>query len=215
MRRNSLPFFLLAGILILTLVSMPVLAYSADAVRYYDQGNALLKAKDYPGAIAAFDNATAVEPGYYEAWNAKADALNKNKQYNVALTASDKAISLNPQYVQGWLNRGTILYMLGRYDDEQKAYDQAITIEPTNATAWFFKGFSLGGMKKYDEAIAAFDKVKSLDPSYPRLDYYRQMAVQMRDDESPFSTKNLFYIIGAAVVIIGAAAWYLAVRKQY
>jgi len=215
MRRNFLPFLMLAGILCLALTSMPVLAYSADAIRYYDQGNALVKVKDYPGAIAAFDNATSREPGYVEAWNAKADALNKNKQHNLALIASDTVISLNPQYVQGWLNRGTILYMLGRYEDEQKAYDTAIAIEPTNTTAWFFKGFSLGGMKKYDEAIAAFDKVKSLDPSYPRLDYYRQMAVQMRDDESPFSTKNLFYIIGAAVVIIGAAVWYLAVRKQY
>ena len=215
MRRKNLPFILLAGILGLAIISMPVLAYSADAVRYYDEGNALFKTKDYAGAIAAYGNATALEPGYYEAWNALADALNKNKQYNNALIASDKAISLNPQYLQGWLNRGTILYMLGQYEDEQKAYDTAITIDPSNTSAWFFKGFSLAGMKKYDEAIAAFDKVKSLDPSYPRLDYYRQMAVQMRDDESPFRAANIFYVVVIAVIVIGAVVWYRAVKKEY
>jgi len=215
MRRNFLPYIMLAGILGLALLSVPVLAYSADATRYYDQGNALFKVKDYAGAINAYNNATALEPGFYEAWNAKADAMNKDKQYNNALIASDTAISLNPQYLQGWLNRGTILYMLGRYEDEQKAYDTAIAIDPTNTSAWFFKGFSLGGMKKYDEAIAAFDKVKSLDPNYPRIDYYRSLAVSMRDDESPFSMKNMFYIVLVGVVVIGAAAWYLAVRKQY
>jgi tetratricopeptide (TPR) repeat protein len=215
MRRNFIPYFILACILSLALLIVPVLAYSADAVKYYEQGNALFSTKNYADAAAAYDNATALEPGFYEAWNARADALNKDKQYNNALIASDRAISLNPQYLQGWLNRGTILYMLGRYDDEQKAYDKAIAIEPTNTTAWFFKGFSLGGLKKYDEAIAAFDKVKSLDPNYPRIDYYRQLAVSMRDDESPFSMKNMFYIIIVAVVIIGASAWYLAVRKKY
>jgi tetratricopeptide (TPR) repeat protein len=215
MRRNFHPHLFLAGILCLALFCVPVLAYSSDAVKFYDQGNALFATKNYTAAAAAYDNAIALEPGYYEAWNAKADALNKDKQYNNALAASDRAISLNPRYLQGWLNRGTILYMLGRYEDEQKAYDTAIEIDPTNTTAWFFKGFSLGGMKKYDEAIAAFDKVKALDPKYPRIDYYRDMAVQMRDQESPFSMQNLFYIIAGAVIIIGAAAWYLAVRKEY
>jgi len=215
MKRSILPYFFLACILCLALFCMPALAYSANAVTFYDQGNALFATKNYTAAAAAYDSAIALEPGYYEAWNAKADALNKAKQFNNALAASDQALSLNPQYLQGWLNRGTILYMLGRYDDEQKAYDQAIAIDPTNSTAWFFKGFSLGGMKKYDEAIAAFDKVKSLDPNYPRIDYYRDMAVQMRNLESPFSMQNLFYIIAGAVIIIGAAAWYLAVRKKY
>jgi len=215
MRRTFIPFYILAAVLSLAVLTMPVLAYSADAVRYYEEGNALFAAKNYPGAIAAYENATILEPGYYEAWNAEADALNKNKQYNNALIASDKAIALNPQYLQGWLNRGTILYMLGRYEDEQKAYDTAIAIDPSNTSAWFFKGFSLGGMKKYDEAIAAFDKVKSLDPTYPRLDYYRQMAVQMRDDESPFKMSNIFYVVVIAVAVIGAIVWYRAVRKEY
>ncbi|WP_321508305.1 tetratricopeptide repeat protein [uncultured Methanoregula sp.] len=215
MRRTFLPYFILAGILCFALISVPALAYSADAVRDYDAGNSFFNVKNYTAAIAAYDNAVTLEPGYYEAWNAKADALNKDKQYNNALIASDQVISLNPQYLQGWLNRGTILYMLGRYEDEQKAYDTAIALDPTNTSAWFFKGFSLGGMKKYDEAIAAFDKVKSLDPGYPRIDYYRDLAVQMRDQVSPFSLQNMIYIIGASVIIIGAAAWYFAVRKQY
>jgi tetratricopeptide (TPR) repeat protein len=215
MRRCFFQYFIPAAIMSLIFICIPAHAYSADAIRYHNEGNELINEKNYSRAITAFDNAIALEPGYYEAWNNKADALNKNNQSDEALIASDHAISLNPQYVQGWINRGTILYMLKRYDEELKAYDTAISIEPTNTTAWFFKGFSLGGMEKYDEAIAAFDKVRSLDPDYPRLDIYRQMAVQKRDAERPFYIKNPLIPIVVAIGTISALVWYLSVKKKH
>ena len=94
----------------------------------YDTGHALIASGNYTDAVLAFDHATAIEPGYFEAWNEKADALNRAKQYNDALEASDQTVLINPNYVQGWINRGYILYNLGRYDDELKAYERARSI---------------------------------------------------------------------------------------
>jgi tetratricopeptide (TPR) repeat protein len=198
----------------LSCICIPVLAYSGDAIGWFEQGNALIKTKNYSEAIVVYDKAITLEPDYFEAWNAKADALNRAQQFTEALAASDRVIALNPNYVQGWINRGYILYNLGRYDEELKAYDTAINIDPASPDAWFNKGYSLAGMKRYDEAIAAFDKVQALDPSYPNLAANRCIAEQSRNVNTPFYIKNAYALGVAAIFVIGAIVWYVAVRKK-
>jgi tetratricopeptide (TPR) repeat protein len=156
-----------------------------------------------------------LEPSYFEAWNGKADALNRAGNFTEALAASDQVIARKPDYVQGWINRGYILYNLGRYDEELNAYETAIRINPKSAAAWFNKGYSLAGMKRYDEAIAAFDKVRALDPTYPNLEANRRIAEQSRDAITPFYVKYAAPLGVAALFIIGALVWYIAVRKKY
>jgi len=169
----------------LSFISIPVVAYSNDATRWFEQGNAFVKNKSYTEAIQAYDKAIALEPSYSEAWNGKADALNRNKQFIPALEASDRVLALKPDFIQGWINRGYILYNLGRYDEELKAYETAITIDPASPVAWFNKGYSLAGLKRYDEAIAAFDRVQALDPTYPNLAANKRIAEQNRDAATP------------------------------
>jgi tetratricopeptide (TPR) repeat protein len=205
-------FFVL---LLLTLCTLPALAYSPDATDWYAQGNSLMKNKNYTLAIAAYDHATSLAPDYYEAWNGKADALNRAQQFNEALAASDTALSLHPAYGQGWINRGYILYNLGRFDDELTAYETAISIDPSNPDAWFNKGYSLAGMKRYDEAIAVFDKVQSLDPDYPNLAANRRIAEQNRDAATPWYVKNAFTLGIIVLFAIGAIAWFIEVRKKH
>jgi tetratricopeptide (TPR) repeat protein len=202
------------------------------------QGNTLLQSGNYSAAVSAYDHAISLEPGYYEAWNAKADALNRaaysDARFNQtvltgALAASNTSLSIDPVYTQGWINRGQILYNVGLfyenqvhdintsdeyYNDELLAYNKAIEIDPNNADAWFNKGFALGGMERYDEAIAAFDKVQSINPQYPRIAYYRTMAEQLRDAATPFYIRYAFVIIAVIVVAAGAVLWFVAVREK-
>jgi len=194
---------------------MPVLAYSSEAIQWYDRGIMNLEAKNYSLAVQAYDHAITLEPGYFEAWNAKADALNREGNYSEAFAASGQVITLRPDYVKGWMNRGFILYNLGRYEEELRAYQTAAGIDPSSPDAWFNIGYSLAGMKRYDEAIAAFDKVQALDPAYPHLAANRRIAEQNRDSSTPF---YLRYAPAAAVTIIiigGMVVWYRAVRKKY
>ena len=228
---------ILASFLLLAFC-MPVSAYSSDASVWFTQGNALLQSGNYTEAVSAYDHAISLEPDYYEAWNGEADALNRaaysDDRFNQplltdALTASNKSLSINPLYAQGWINHGQILYNIGLfyekqvrdihtadeyYNDQLSAYNKAIEIDPDNTEAWFNKGFALGGMERYDEAIAAFDKVQTIDPAYPRLAYYRNMAVQLRDAATPFYIKNAFAIIAVIIVAAGAVLWFVAVRKE-
>jgi tetratricopeptide (TPR) repeat protein len=169
------------AIIFLYCICIPVIAYTTDATGFFRQGNAFMGNKSYSDAIVAYDKAIAIEPGYFEAWNGKADALNRAQQFTDALVASDQALKIRPDYVQGWINRGYILYNLGLYDEELKAYETAIAIDPASPEAWFNKGYSLAGLKRYDEAIAAFNKVEALNPTYPNLAANKRIAEQSRD----------------------------------
>lgn len=217
------------AVLILCTCCIPVLAYSPEAVRFYEQGNSSVSAGNPSAAVPAFDQAIALEPTYYEAWDAKADALNRAGQFSDALSASDKALAINPRYVQGWINRGLILYNIGYVYEDQKqdltraneyynqqllAFEKAVALDPTNADAWFSKGYALAGMKRYDEAIAAFDKVKELRPDYPKIEQNRNIAQQLKDSTTPAYVKFAPVIAGLVVILAGLLVWYVFLREK-
>jgi len=217
------------AVLILCTFCFPVLAYSPGATQWYAQGNAAIAAGNNTAAIIAFDQAIALEPTYFEAWDGKADALNRDGQFSDALTASDRALGINPDYVQGWINRGQILYNIGYYYEDQKqdltkaneyynqqllAFEKAISLDPASADAWFNKGYALAGMKRYDEAIAAFDKVKEINPEYPKIDQNKKIAQQLRDQATPDYMKFLPVVAMIAVIIIGIAIWFVFLKEK-
>jgi tetratricopeptide (TPR) repeat protein len=196
----------LIALFIITSLCIPACAHSADATNLYNAGRDRTESGNYTGAIAAYKNAIALEPSYFEAWDGLADALNRDGQFNDALAASNRSLEINPDYVQGWINRGQILYNIGyRYEDvahdtaaadtlyaeQLAAFEKAIALDPNSAEAWFNKGYALAGMQRYDEAIAAFDKVNVIDPAYPNLQKNREIAVLLRDKTgaSPVTTR--------------------------
>lgn len=218
-----------AVIVSVLLICPPSMAYSPAAVDSYNRGLNLTEQGNYTLAVASFENAVSLEPGYFEAWNGIADALNRNSQFEEALSASNRSLMINPDYVEGWINRGQILYNMGyKYEDvahntamadelyaeQLDAFDKAISINPQNADAWFNKAYALAGMKRYDEAIADFDKVATLDPAYPNLAANRKIAVQLRDASTPVYANYLLPIAVAVIAVIGAGIWYFMKRKE-
>jgi tetratricopeptide (TPR) repeat protein len=204
--RRIIPLFLLAFFF----ASIAAAAPSGDAAGLVAQGDALIKAKNYSEALAAYDQAISLDENNFLAWNGKADALNRAHRFTEALAVSDTALALEPKNTSGWINRGYILYNLGRYEDELKAYETAISLEPDNAQAWFNKGYSLAGMTRYNEAIAAFDKVQALQPDYPNLPANRRIAEQLRDTSKPvyITYAPVFAGILFSGVIIGGYCIY-------
>jgi tetratricopeptide (TPR) repeat protein len=212
--RKDLFLPIVVTVLLALLLTLPVSAYSREAVILYDTGHTLIGAGNYTDAVFALDRAIAIEPGFFEAWNEKADALNRAQQYNDALRASDQALSINPDYVQGLINRGYILYNTGQYEDEMKAYERAIEIDPTSAEAWFNQGYALAGMGRYDEAIRSFDHVAELDPMYPNLQANRDIAVKNRNASTPFVVRYAPALALFCFLIFGFGWWIYSKRKR-
>jgi tetratricopeptide (TPR) repeat protein len=227
MERQSVKLIFI--VIVLFFLSIPVAAYSNEAVNSYNQGNAFIAAGNLTEAAAAYQHAINVSPDYYEAWNGLADVLNRDRQYSKALIVSNISLSINSSYSDAWINRGLILYNLGyvyqnqlndsqtadeMYNLQLQAFNNAITVDPTNAEAWFNKGYALGGLKRYDEAIAAFDQVKALDPNYPNLVENRQIAVELRDAAEPFYIRYAFPLVIGVIACLGIIGWYIIARKK-
>lgn len=223
MRIPYLAFLAVLSLILTAVFSVPAQAYSTQAVRYFSEGNDLVASENYPQAVSAFDQALALEPAYYEAWDGKADALNRAGEFSEALAASTKALAINPRYARGWINRGQILYNIGYYyEDQQKdmakadryyteqllAFEKAVQLDPSSAEAWFNKGYALAGMKRYDEALAAFDTVESLDPAYPNLPLSRKQATVLRDAATPLYVRYALPLAGVLVILAAVAGWF-------
>ena len=217
-------FFFISALLVIS----PSAAYSPEAVALYDQGVTLLDGGNYSLAAGSFEQAIQLEPGYFEAWNGKADALNRAKEYSGALAASNSSIRINPAYVKGWINRGQILYSLGfmyedqfhdtktadtYYHEQLNAFERATALDPENAEAWFNKGYALCGMGRCQEGILAFERVEELDPGYPYLEGNINNARILAESQKPFYVKYYGWL--ALLVLLGAGiCWWAYSRKK-
>lgn len=220
---------LLGFLVLLALTCIPAAAYSEEATRAFDEGNDLVLAEDYSGAIASYDRAILLEPGYYEAWDRKADALNRAGELSEAQKAVEKSLEINPEYVRGWINRGQILYNIGYYyedvvGDPKKAeeyyldqllsFEQAIQLEPGNAEARFNRGYALAGMRRYDEALAEFARVRNLDPAYPNLALSEKQARVLRDAATPWNIHYAIPLAALVLIVILIIAYFMLVRQR-
>lgn len=227
--RSRCPALVLLIFLALALTCTPALGYTPEAVAWYGKGNTFVATDNLTEAIDAYDHAIALDPAYYEAWDARADALNRDGRFSDALESSSEALAINASYLPGWINRGQILYNIGYVYEDQKndpvkaseyyqqqvqAFEKAIAIDPSNADAWFNKGYALAGLKQYNEALAAFDKVKELDPAYPKIDKNRQIAQQLKDAATPAYVRFAPIIVGIAAVLIGLVFWFFFLREK-
>jgi tetratricopeptide (TPR) repeat protein len=217
---------------------LPVTADPTDAAGWYAAGENLTAQNNYTLALQAYDQAIALDPSFAAAWNGRADVLNRAHRYtqdplatlNLALTASDKALALNATSVPFWINRGQILYNIGYYykdtlgdkdtaakyyNDQLAAFEKATALEPDNADAWFNRAYALCGMGRCSEGVEDFKRVQQLDPDYPHIQGNLENAEKLAAVQTPFYVKYAFGIVAGVIVIIGAALWYISVRKKY
>ena len=94
------------------------------------QGCTLCQAEKYAEAIAAFDQAIALDPNYCQAWNNRGNVLGGLKRYAEALASYDRAVAIQPNYHQAWFNRGLLLAEMMAYGNALASYERAIAIHP-------------------------------------------------------------------------------------
>jgi len=236
---RSRTIILVIFLLALSIVTFPPAASApTDAAGWYATARTLTDQGNYTEALQAYDQAIALDPTYAEAWNGRADVLNRANRYtndplatlNLALEASNRSLELNASSATAWINHGQILYNIGFYYQDQlndkttagkyyneqlDSFNNAISVEPDNAEAWFNKAYALCGMGRCNEGVVAFQKVEQLDPTYPNLEANLNIAEKLAATETPFYIKYDVEIVLAAIVLVGAALWFIAVRKKY
>lgn len=98
-----------------------------------EQGNALVKAGDYAGALTAYSAAMVLgQAGSSKAALFTNRALCKMKMGDLegALADCNACLALDPNFVRGYERRGDALVSLGRVDEAKKAFVKGLEIEP-------------------------------------------------------------------------------------
>jgi tetratricopeptide (TPR) repeat protein len=154
-------------------------------------------ADGYRRAVAAFEQAIALDPGYaaayaglavaevYAADSAETEAENAAAKQR-ALAAADKAIALAPDLADGYVARGWMRSnFTWDWTGAQADLRRALEIDPSDSTVQRRYGQLLGSQGRLPEAIAAVRKSVALDPlsspPWGNLGFYLTAAGQ-RDE---------------------------------
>jgi Flp pilus assembly protein TadD len=97
-------------------------ASGGSSQQLYKDGRALLQLDQFAAASAKFTQASTLDPGNPQVWNALGYCHLRQKNYKEALEAFDKAIALNPRYQNAFENRSAVKRLLG--DDSGSARDR-------------------------------------------------------------------------------------------
>jgi tetratricopeptide (TPR) repeat protein len=136
------------------------------AAQHCHLGDVLRQRKRLPEAIAAYRQAIAIKPDFFEALNNLGIALRDFGQLDEAIAAHQSAVALEPQNPRAWNNLGVALSAKEEPADAILAYRRAIDLRPRYAQAFHNLGKALAVQGRFEEAIASFRRAIELEPDF-------------------------------------------------
>ncbi len=130
-------------------------AYSQSIV----QGDELLEAGDYEGALRMYDAVIAKNPdlAQKDVWYNRGIAQNVLGRYQDASQSFDRVLAMAPGDSLALGQKGSALLGLGRYDAALYYTDQALVQNSDSEWIWNNRGIALKNLGQHKEARAAFD----------------------------------------------------------
>lgn len=140
------------------------------AVSHYKEGVVLYaRDKDYPAAIAAFDQAIAIDDALPYVWNDRGICYRETGDYTHALKSSLRAVELAPESPQCLFTLGETLEQIGVMYHSSKYLDSAIQTFrmvlsqlPNNADAWSHIAICYKEMGNADESKFYLDRARDI-----------------------------------------------------
>ncbi|MBN2002987.1 MAG: tetratricopeptide repeat protein [Anaerolineae bacterium] len=156
---------------------------AAQEVENYINYAALLSASgDYEGAVAACNQAIALDDTVPEAYFNRGISYARLKRYKDALSDLSRAIELRPDYAAAYYNRGNVYDDLGDKDKALADYSQTLELDPQYLKAYNNRGYIYVDRGEYEKALAEFSQAIQLDPKFPDP-YYNRAAVYLMQNE--------------------------------
>jgi protein O-GlcNAc transferase len=143
-----------------------------------NRGNMLRQQRRYHEALASYEQAIVLAPGYAEALLSRGNVLQELRRFEEALASYERVISLRPDYADAFYNRGIALMHLNRLDEALASYDGAAAINPNYVRAYNNRGNVFQVMRRFEEALASYDQAIAVKPDYVDALYNRGMVLQ-------------------------------------
>jgi Tetratricopeptide repeat/Glycosyltransferase family 9 (heptosyltransferase) len=112
-----------------------------NAIKFINRGLTLLTLKRFEEAIAANEEALAIDSGHAQAYSNRGIALCEIERCEEAVASFDRGLAVTPRYAEAWSNRGVALLKLRRFDEALASYAQALAIDPGYAEAHYNEAY--------------------------------------------------------------------------
>lgn len=166
----------------------------SPALAWFYQGRSHGNLGDYEAAIAAFDQAIAIDPEQAETWTEQGGILEILQRPTEALTSYTQAATLNPESSRALVGQCTTLNQLQRYEDALAACQQALQgdgdwWQPGAAQSWSEQAQALAGAGMLEEALAAANRAIGIRGGYAeawnnRSVVFWYLGIQAEADEA-------------------------------
>lgn len=159
-------------------VSSPQSTVLDAAKRLVVEGNELEDAGRLEEALAKYDLAADIAPGYASAHLNRGNIFGMVSQPEFAAQAYQQAIALQPNFAAAHFNLGNSLVELNNLSGALEAYEHATRYKPNFADAWIAKGNVLGDMGQHDSALSSYGRALVLVPGHAQI--YRNSGLTLR-----------------------------------
>ena len=139
------------------------LAIKPDPQVLSDLGLVQAALGDPAAALASYDEALALEPGWAETHCRRGDVLRGVGRADEAVAAYDRALAASPAFAQALNNRGLALMALDRPDEALASYDRALAARPDHVLAHCNRGRALHALGRTEQALQSYERALELD----------------------------------------------------
>ena len=150
------------GLLLLT----PKIWKAVRALKFYNEGNALIEAGEYEASISAFDKALSHRSDFAQAWTNRGFAQGKLSRHLEKFSSCVQATDVAPDFAEAWNCRGLSRFDLKQYEQALEEYNKAIAVDADFYRGWFNKGQVLLKLGQPREAENATREVLRIKPDY-------------------------------------------------
>jgi tetratricopeptide (TPR) repeat protein len=139
--------------------------------RLIERGNALYQAGRLAEALAAYEQALAIDSALPQAWNNRGLALQGLKRYDEALASYKSALNVKQDFADALSNCGFALLELKRPAEALEWLEAALVAQPRSPIALTNRGNALFQLGRLEDALESHQRALRIDPRFAGAQY--------------------------------------------
>lgn len=152
--------------------------------KYFQEGNALFKQKDYMGAIKSLSQAISSNSKFAKAYRGRGNSYAAIKDYSKAIEDYNEVIRLEPNDSNGYYARGIIYSNQKNFKNALEDFSKAISMSPKYAQAYYARGNVYVYQKDFDKSIENYTQAIRAFPDYAKAYRARGNVYYLRKDQA-------------------------------